>query len=122
MPSLAPSSTISRSGFCFNNQSTRRTPPAVVSPLCPAFSISVGYPISVNCCSTKAGYAELISSPSPAVRLSPKITILGFNSAVASGVIASARFSFGDVSVDACSLVVCTVQEKHSKNVHMFTS
>ena len=73
-PSFAPSATTATSGRLRSTQSTRRRPPAVVSPLTPAFTTRYGYPSRLSRASTSAGHASSAATPSPAVRLSPSAT------------------------------------------------
>lgn len=84
-PSLAPSSTTSRAiGFC-RSQSSRRKPPALVSPLTPAFTTSTAYPAESASSANRAGHDWLgeSGSPIPSVRLVPSMTTRGRDPAAA---------------------------------------
>ncbi len=61
------------------SDSTRRNPPAVVSPLTPALSTSTSlYPSAANISCSRLGKASVVVRPSPAVRLSPRMAMTFF--------------------------------------------
>src|SRR2546425_5116988 len=105
-PSLAPSSRISTRTFPSSDQSSRRRPPADVSPDTPALTTSYRYPASSRCFWSSAGYDCGLSRPYPAVRLSPSITILGIADA-ASEEVARGGSTARDAGVTA-RLGVCS--------------
>ena len=76
-PSLAPVSSTITSPGPVNSQSTRRSAPADVSPLSPAFTTFTFTPAESALRPISAGKALSGSSPSPAVRLVPMNRIVG---------------------------------------------
>src|SRR3954464_5545981 len=92
--SLAPSSRITASVPSGTDQSSRSRPPEVVSPDTPALIISTFIPLACNAFCRRAGNAAVAGRPSPALRESPRTTILtGFTWGVAG----------------ACAKTVCVV-------------
>src|SRR6185436_12019147 len=75
--SLAPSSSTRIRTSPSNDQSSRRNPPADVSPETPAFTTSYLNPSASRCFWTSEGTDCSTSRPKPAVRLSPRNTIRG---------------------------------------------
>ena len=76
-PSLAPSATIIQSMRCRKTQSSRVRPPAVVSPLTPAFTTRWGYPASRRRFCSTDGKLSSRAIPVPAARESPSTRITG---------------------------------------------
>src|SRR6476661_296717 len=76
-PSFAPVSTTITAAGRFSTQSRRRSSPAAVSPLTPAFTTSIDTPAESSLRWINCGYALSGSSPSPAVSDVPRNTIAG---------------------------------------------
>src|SRR3954447_19219476 len=76
MASLAPSSRITASVPSGTDQSSRSRPPEVVSPDTPALIISTFIPLASKAFCRRKGNAAEADRPSPALRESPRTTIL----------------------------------------------
>ena len=79
--SLAPSSRITRSGLSASDQSSRASPPAVVSPELPALMTCASIPSARRRFSSCAGKLCSGGRPNPAVRLSPNARIFDVRAA-----------------------------------------
>src|SRR5690606_36931223 len=84
-PSFAPSSSTRTRTGRWRSQSMRRSPPAEVSPLTPAFTTRKRSPAESSFSWIRAGYAWSTVSPYPAVRLVPRKRITGRSSDAAGG-------------------------------------
>src|SRR4051812_6285510 len=105
--SLAPSSRITASVPSGTDQSSRSRPPDVVSPDTPALIMSTFIPLASNAFCSRAGNAADAERPSPALRESPRTTIL----------IGLAGLAGGDCAKQVCVVIKAIINTSMCKNI-----